>query len=115
MLSDIFRVTLVQSRTTDARGAKLMFLSAMSVDLQQSNEPLKLSAQNIDTAILEAASAVSTSKPLLDYLLPCFKRAVHAATASRRPSPEKQAVLDESKRLCLSNCIFALSMPEYFG
>ena len=118
VLSDIFRVTLDETRSAESRGssAKLTYLPELRSELEQSNEPLKLTASSIDVAILEAARYVPTSRALLDYLLPCWKRVIRALKfASRRPNPERDGVLNEAKRLCMSNCIFAVTMPEYFG
>ncbi|KAK6084071.1 ubiquitin conjugation factor E4 (ubiquitin elongating factor core) [Seiridium cupressi] len=116
VIGDIFRITLDPSRTQtlDGRGAKI-YLENTAEEISQSGEPLKLTTQNIDSAILEAASAQPASKPLLNYLLPCFKRAVKIKSSLRRPTPEKRAVLDEVRRLCMSNCIFAITMPELFS
>lgn len=115
ILGDIFRITVDPSntRSLDGRSAKT-YLPNTSEDLQQNGQPLKLTAHNIDPAILEAASAQPATKPLLNYLLPCFRRIVRVASSLRRPTAEKQAVLEEAKRLCLSNCIFALTVPELF-
>ncbi|KAI8960590.1 ubiquitin conjugation factor E4 [Daldinia sp. FL1419] len=115
VLGDIFRITLDESQTTDSRGTKLTYLPELKAELQESGEPVKLTASSIDSAILEAARYVPTSKGLLDYLLPCWKRVVKATKPARPLPPEREAVLDEAKRLCMSNCIFALTMPEYFG
>ncbi|KAI8634270.1 ubiquitin fusion degradation protein 2 [Xylariaceae sp. FL1651] len=115
LLSDIFLVTLDPSRTSDSRGAKLTYLPELRAELEQSGEPVKLTTSSIDAALLEAAKHVPTSQALLDYLLPCWKRVMRASRPLRRPPPEKEAVLSEAKRLCMSNCIFALTMPEYFG
>ncbi|KAI0854035.1 ubiquitin conjugation factor E4 [Daldinia vernicosa] len=115
VLGDIFRITLDETHTTDSRGTKLTYLPELKTELEQSGEPMKLTASTIDSAILEAAKYVPTSKALLDYLLPCWKRVVKATKPARPLSSEKEAVLNEAKRLCMSNCIFALTMPEYFG
>lgn len=119
VLSDIFRVTLDESRSLDNRsngGPKPTYLPELRAELEQSGDPVKLTAASIDAAILEAARYVPTDRALLEYLLPCWKRVVRALKmASRRPHPEWDVVLNEAKRLCMSNCIFALSMPEYFG
>ncbi|KAI1311747.1 ubiquitin elongating factor core-domain-containing protein [Xylaria venustula] len=115
VLSDVFLVTLDENRKTDARGTKLTYLPELKAELEQSGEPVKLSTSSIDVALVEAAKHVPSNKALLDYLLPCWKRVMRANRPSRRPSPEKEAVLHEAKRLCMSNCIFALTMPEYFG
>jgi ubiquitin conjugation factor E4 B len=115
-LGEIFRITLDPSstQTLDGRGVRI-YLPNTSEELQQGGEPLKLTAQNIDSALLEATGAQPSSRPLLSYLLPCFKRVVKVTSSLRRPSPEKLAVLEEAKRLCMSNCIFALTVPELFG
>ncbi|KAI0181688.1 ubiquitin conjugation factor E4 [Hypoxylon sp. FL1284] len=115
MLGDIFRVTLNEQRKTDSKGASLTYLPELRAELEQSGEPIKLTSSSIELAILEAAKNVPTSKALMDYLLPCWKRVMRANKPPRPPPPEKAAVLSEAKRLCMSNCIFALTMPEYFG
>jgi len=114
-LSDIFRVTLDQERTTDAQGSRLVYLSDLKADLEESGEPLKLTASSLDSALLEAARHVPSNMALLDYFLPCWKRILRALRAARKPTPEREAVLREAKRLCMSNSIFAVTMPEYFG
>ncbi|KAI5860326.1 ubiquitin conjugation factor E4 [Durotheca rogersii] len=115
VLSDIFRVTLDETNTTDSRGIRLTYLPDLRAELEESGDPVKLTTSSIDTAILEAARCVPLSKALLDYLLPCWKRVMKATKPSRPLPLERQEVLDEAKRLCMSNCIFALTMPEYFG
>ncbi|KAI1152934.1 ubiquitin elongating factor core-domain-containing protein [Nemania diffusa] len=115
VLSDVFLVTLDEKRVVDSRGTRLAYLAELRAELEQSGEPVKLSTSFIDAALLEAAKHVPKEKALLDYLLPCWKRVMRATRPSRRLSPEKEAVLYEAKRLCMSNCIFSLTMPEYFG
>ncbi|KAI0025152.1 ubiquitin conjugation factor E4 [Xylariomycetidae sp. FL0641] len=115
VLGEIFHITLDENRTTDNRGTELIYLPELRADLEQSGEPIKLNASNVDTAIVEAARHVPANKPLLDYLLPSWKRAMRACQPARRPSPEKLEVLYEAKRLCMSNCIFALTIPDLFG
>ncbi|RWA09136.1 hypothetical protein EKO27_g5965 [Xylaria grammica] len=115
VLGDVFLITLDENRKTDIRGTKLTYLPELKAELEQSGEPVKLSTSSIDAALLEAAKHVPRNKALLDYLLPCWKRVMKASRPARRPSPEKEAVLLEAQRLCMSNCVFALTMPEYFG
>ncbi|KAI5926032.1 ubiquitin elongating factor core [Camillea tinctor] len=114
-LSEIFHVTFDETRAVDSRGAKLTFLPELKDELQQAGEQLKFSASNIDAAMLEAGRHVPASHPLLDYFLPCWKRIMRANRALRQPSQQKLDVLGEAKRLCMSNCIFALTMPELFS
>jgi ubiquitin conjugation factor E4 B len=114
MLGHIFRVTVDSSRATDSHGHRLVFLPNLSQDLQESGEPLKLTVDILDTAIVEAASLAPAGKPVMEFLLPCWKRVTKAIKVLRSPGPEKEGVLKEARRICFSNCIFALTMPELF-
>jgi len=114
VLSNIFRVTVDPSRITDGQGHKLAFLPNLSADLAEEGTPLKLAVGRLEEAIMEAATTVSHDRPLLDYLLPCWKRVVRTLKVFRGPAPEKEALLKEARRLCFSNCIFALTVPELF-
>jgi ubiquitin conjugation factor E4 B len=114
MLGHIFRVTVDSNRTTDSHGHKLVFLPNLSQDLQESQQPLKLTIDVIDSAIVEAASLAPANKPVMDYLLPCWKRVTKVIKVLRSPGPEKESVLREARRICFSNCIFAVTMPELF-
>lgn len=114
ILGHIFRVTVDSNRTTDSHGHKLVFLPNLSQDLQESQQPLKLTIDVIDSAIVEAASLAPANKPVMDYLLPCWKRVTKAIKVLRSPGQEKESVLREARRICFSNCIFAVTMPELF-
>ncbi|KAI1780795.1 ubiquitin conjugation factor E4 [Hypoxylon cercidicola] len=115
VLGDIFRVTLDENRATENKSPVLTYLPELRAELEQSGEPIKLTPALIESAILEAAKYIPANKALMEYLLPCWKRVVRATKPPRPPPPEKEAVLSEAKRLCMSNCIFALTLPEYFG
>ena len=114
ILSSIFRFTVDPSRTTSANGQKLAFLPNLSADLSDEGAPLRLSVDRLEEAIMEAATAIPHDRPLFDYLLPCWKRVVKTIKVLRSPTPEKEALLKETRRLCFSNCIFALTVPELF-
>ncbi|TPX17100.1 uncharacterized protein E0L32_003218 [Thyridium curvatum] len=114
-LSHLFRLTVDSTRTTDRHGHHLTFLPNLSQELQDRGQPLKLTADDLDAAILEAATAVPHKRPLLQYLLPCWKNVMRALKPLREPPADKLSVLQEAKRLCMSNCIFALTVPELFG
>lgn len=120
ILSSIFRITLDRNKTTDLHGHKLVFLEQLAADLESDGLPLKISIDRLDEAIMEAARQVPHSRPLFEYLLPCWKR-VTRAIKSFRAGPnahlarEKEALLKEARRLCFSNCIFALTIPDLFG
>lgn len=93
----------------------MTFLPGLSSELAEENAPLKLSVTRLEEAIVEAASAVPVDRPLFEYLLPCWKRVVKTLKMLRGPAPQKEALLKEARRLCFSNCIFALTVPELFG
>jgi len=114
ILSTIFRVSVDPNKTADGHGHKLIFLSNLSQELADEGAPLKLSVERIEQAIVEGASSIPHNRPLFDYLLPCWKRVNRALKLLRGPAPEKEAMLKEARRLCFSNCIFALTMPELF-
>ncbi|KAK1961290.1 ubiquitin elongating factor core [Colletotrichum sublineola] len=113
ILSHAFRVTVDPERLTDSHGHKLNFLSEASQELKDNGSPLKLTTAVLDSALLEAVTAVPADKPILGYLLPCFKRIVRTNVV--KETPEKREVLEEAKRLCVSNCLFALTIPDLFG
>ncbi|KAL2024151.1 hypothetical protein VTK56DRAFT_9931 [Thermocarpiscus australiensis] len=115
VLGNIFRVTLDPSRTTDSSGHKLTFLPNLSQELADEGSPPRLSVERLEEAIMEAATAVPHDRPLFDYLLPCWKRVTRTLKVLRGPAQQKQALLKEARRLCFSNCIFALTMPELFS
>ncbi|CAP70574.1 uncharacterized protein PODANS_3_6380 [Podospora anserina S mat+] len=115
ILGSIFRMTVDAARTKDAHGHKLTFLPNLSQDLTDEVAPLKLSQDRLEEAIMEAATEYPKDKPLFEYLLACWKRVVRTLKALRNPTPQKEALLKEARRLCFSNCIFSLTMPELFS
>jgi ubiquitin conjugation factor E4 B len=114
ILSNIFRITLDEDRH-DPSGHKLIFLPNLKQELEEAGEPVRLSVGTLDSAILEAASKIPHNKPVLDYLLPCWKRTTRALKGIRGQANGKDAILKEARRLCMSNCIFAVTVPELFG
>lgn len=114
ILSTVFRVAVDPSRETDQSGHRLSFLPSLSRELTEEGVPLKLSIDRLEEAIMEAATAYPHERPLLEYLLPCWKRVTKALKVLRGPAPQKEGMLKEARRLCFSNCIFALTMPELF-
>lgn len=114
ILSNVFRITLEDGKL-DSSGHKLTFLPNLKQELEESGEPVQLSVGTLDSAILEAASQIPYDKPVLDYLLPCWKRINRALRTARGHTAARDAILKEAKRLCMSHCIFAATMPELFG
>ncbi len=114
VLSQVFRVTIDPHHMTSPQGHRLAFLAGLNEELNDANESLRLSTGILDQAIIEACTNWPADKPLMNYLLPCWKRAVKAAM-TKTGSAARQEVHQEAKRLCMSNCLFALTMPDLFG
>jgi ubiquitin conjugation factor E4 B len=114
-LNHLFRVTVDPSQEEDVHGHKLTFLPELSQEILDTDVMPKLSAENLDQAIVEAATVFPRDRPLLEYFLPCWKRVVRQLKLFRGPAPEKEAVLREARRLCFSDAILALTTPELFG
>ena len=115
ILSHIFRITLDPDQKVDTSGHKLIYLPNLRSELEEENAPIKFTKDRLDSAILEACSTVPHKKSILDYLLPCWKRTIKALRGLRGYVSGKDEILKEAKRLCMSNCIFALEMPELYG
>lgn len=112
----IFRITLDPNfKPSDHNGLRRYFLKEVKADLEESNSPLQLTTEVLDPAIIEAASHTGNKKPL-SYLLGCWKRVVKLWRDFRGTKDDaKIAVLKEAKRLCMSYCIFATTLPDMFG
>ncbi|KAK1048827.1 Ubiquitin conjugation factor E4 [Friedmanniomyces endolithicus] len=113
-LRSIFRVTLNPGETRDSHGHSLMFLSSTRDDL--GDGPLLLNTEILEGAITEAASHAPGNKPF-EYLLTCFKRVSRGLRSGRFDGEveRKREMLREARRLCMSYCIFAVTMPDLFG
>jgi ubiquitin conjugation factor E4 B len=114
-LGSIFRITLDKNQTVDSSNHKLIYLPNLRQELEDEQAPIMLTKERLDSAILEAASTIPHSKGTLDYLIPCWKRVMRAIKGLRGYASAKDTILKEAKRLCMSNCVFAVEMPEFFG
>ncbi|THV54859.1 hypothetical protein BGAL_0018g00150 [Botrytis galanthina] len=114
ILAHIFRITLDPNQRTDSSNHKLIFLPELRKELEEEHAEIRLSADKLDGALMEACSTIPHSKPVFDYLLPCWKRIIKASKGLRGYAGHKDAILKEAKRLCMSNCIFAAEMPDIF-
>lgn len=116
-ISQIFRFTVDEDRKNDIHGRPLTFLPGVRDELREQNPtgPLRLSTDVIEQGILESASAFPHDKPLMDYMLPCWKRVIQARKSLRAATPEKESLLAEAKRMCMSYCLFAVTLPDLFG
>jgi ubiquitin conjugation factor E4 B len=110
-LGILFNITLKEGTlgTKDRR----IFLSGLRDELQDEGKDLRLHTGILDQALLEAASKAEQQHPL-DYLLPCWNR-IQERMKKQDPNTRKWEVYGEAKRLCISYCVFAITMPEMFG
>ncbi|KAK5138273.1 hypothetical protein LTR08_003334 [Meristemomyces frigidus] len=118
-LRAILRVTLLSEEATDAHGHALLFLPGTRGDLVENKAPLQLSLDVLEGAITEAAGNAPGGKPF-EYLLACFKRVSRGIRGTKYaggggPDEAKRDVLKEARRLCMSYCLFAVTLPEMFG
>lgn len=115
-LSAIFKITLKEDQQRDIHGQKLVYLPSLKGELEESGQPVRIAVDVLDQALLEAGSNSGKESPL-EYLLPCWKRVARLHKGFKRPSNDdpKYAIVKEARRLCLSYCIFAATMPEMFG
>lgn len=116
VLGNIFRLTLNLDATADGHGHHLEYVKGVREDLEEQGEAVRLSTGLLDQAILEAASNVGKRNPL-DYLLECWKRVSRQFKSFRGESvlDPKYDIIKEARRLCMSYCIFAVTMPDMFG
>lgn len=114
VLGQIFRITLDPNQKTDASNHKLIYLPNLRSELEEENAPIRLSQDRLSDAITEASTTIPHNKPVLDYLLPCWKRVMRAIKGLRGYTNAKDNILKEAKRLCMSNCVFAVTLPELF-
>lgn len=117
VLGDIFRISLNPEHKQDGHGHRLHYLAATQADLEEQNQATRLNTGVLDQAILEAASNLSSSTKPLDYLLGCWKRVSKQYKALRKSGDQdpKFSVAKEARRLCMSYCIFAITIPDMFG
>lgn len=120
MLGNVFRITLDESKTHDFHGHSLRYLPGLKDELVEQGADSRLTTAYLDQALMEAASGLSGQTPL-EYLLSCWKRIVRLQRdmirGYSRPKPDetKIAAIKEAKRICMSYCIFAATIPDMFG
>ena len=115
-LSGIFKITLKNTGEHGTTDMPLNYLSEVAADVKgDGNLPL-LTTGILDQAIVEAASKFSEGKPF-KYLLGCWKRVSRLIRAMKQPEGDdpRYGIVKEARRLCMSYCIFALTMPEIYG
>jgi ubiquitin conjugation factor E4 B len=119
-LSEIFRITLDPENRKTAHGQSLNYAEELKSDLEQRGDPIRLSTEVgvLDEALREVATNLYPDVTPMDYFLECWKRVCRFPRTSRTykaDNPKMVASLKEARRLCISNCIFALTLPDMFG
>lgn len=111
----MFRFTLKEDARHDHNGNRI-FLPGLRDEIQDEGKDLRIEVASLDQALLEAASKAENGRPL-DYLLPCWKRIAKLHKNFRKAGDDdpKLKILSEARRLCMSYCIFGITMPEMFG
>jgi len=117
LLSTVFRFTLDPDHRLDGHGNSIHYLKSTREELEETDQPLRLNTSLLDQAILEAASNLKQLTTPLDYLLGCWKRINRQFKSLRKAGEQdsKFVVIKEARRLCMSYCIFAVTMPDMFG
>lgn len=117
VLGNLFRFTLREEHSHDAHGYPLQFLRSTRLDLENSGQTVRLNVGMLDQALLEAASNLEQGIAPLEFLLGCWKRVSRQYKALRKAREEdpKFVIVKEARRLCMSYCIFAITMPDMFG
>lgn len=115
-MSAVFKLSLNETRQKDIHGQRLTYLPGLKSELEDQGREVRVDVTVLDQALLEAASNAPQQKPL-DYLLPCWRRIsrLHKGFRRHREDDPKFNAICEARRICLSYCIFAITMPEMFG
>lgn len=116
ILGGIFGLTFNLNTTHDSHGHPLHYIPGVKSDLEEQGEAVRLSTAVLDQAIVEVALNLGKGTPL-DYLLGCWKRISKQLRSFKGASAEnvKYIIIKEARRLCMSYCIFAVTMPDMFG
>lgn len=109
-------MTLSPEMHVDGHGHQLRYLPGTRAELDDQGGPPRLKVSMLDQALLEVASGLNHVTGL-DYLLACWKRVSRQLRSMKSGSSDdpKVKVIREARRLCMSYCIFAFTMPEMFG
>ena len=101
----------------DAHGQPVYYLESLRADIAEQNEPPLLKTSYLDQALTEAGTkAGAVGEDPLNYLMTCWKRVSRALRNMRSTDSEnvRYETLLEARRLCMSYCVFAATMPEMF-
>lgn len=112
-LKAIFRLSLDPNHLQDSHGHRLHYMDGLRQELDEQGTAIQMTTGNLDQALLEVASNLGKTTPL-EYLLGCWKR-VSRQFRGLKPEDPRFNVVTEARRLCMSYCIFAITMPDMFG
>lgn len=117
ILGSVFKFTLDPDHQLDSHDIPIHYLDSTRQELEETSQPLRFNTSLLDQTILEAASNLKQGTAPLDYLLGCWKRINRQFKTLRRAGEQdpKFVVIKEARRLCMSYCIFAATMPDMFG
>ncbi|RMZ77527.1 hypothetical protein DV737_g4315, partial [Chaetothyriales sp. CBS 132003] len=113
-----FRLTLDPDKAKDAGGNSLYALPDLRHELEAEGKDVRLSVDVLEQAIIEAARALEPAKTTPhDWLFASWKRINRQSRLlkDRSAGNARWAVLQEARRLCLSWCIFSVTLPDMFG
>lgn len=115
-LRSVFRITLNPQQPKDVHGHQLHVLNGVRADLEEQKAQMRLTVDILGDCIQEAASDQSEGTPF-EYLLGCWKRVARLWRNHRSGNNDdpQVRVIKEARRMCMSYCIFAITMPEMFG
>lgn len=117
ILGNLFKFTLDPDYQLDTHGNPVHFLRSTRDELEETSQPIRLTTALLDQTILETASDLKPNTTPLDYLLSCWKRVNRQYKALRKAGEQDPQfiVIKEARRLCMSYCIFAATIPDMFG
>ena len=105
-------MTLDPNKRKDHLGHNLYHAGGLRQELEEQGDPLRLNLTVLEQAILEIASNTGRLTPF-DYMLSCWKRISREFRSLKtRPDEAKLGVIREARRICMSYCIFAVTMAD---
>jgi ubiquitin conjugation factor E4 B len=119
-LRNIFRLSLDPNVLHDIHGHKLHYLDGLHQEIQdgEDGKEIRMRIDLLEQGIMEAGSQTlgGRSTPI-DYLFGCWKRVSRLSKGfkDRGPDNQKWVIVREARRLCMSWCVFAITMPKIFG
>lgn len=111
-LRGIFRISLDPAHRTDSHGHRLQYVDGFRKELEEQGAPIRLTSGNIEEPLQEIATKLGETAALSNFL-GCWKR-VSRLYRGMKSQDSKYNIVKEARRLCMSYCIFAITIPEMF-